>query len=166
MITQEYLKDLFEYDPETGWFTNRFSRGRAKEGARAGAETGHGYRRIIIDYAKYYEHHLAWLYIYGEWPEELDHKNGDRSCNTIENLRKATRKQNCHNSERETGESGLKGAYLDHRVQRWYSKIQLGCQVKWLGHFDSAEEAHKAYLAAAEIHQGEFALHNRPQENI
>ena len=80
---QKYLHHLFIYDPETGWFTNRFSRGRAREGERAGSPSGHGYRKVCIEYAPYYEHHLAWLYVYGEWPAELDHKDGDGANNAI-----------------------------------------------------------------------------------
>lgn len=167
MITQERLHRLFEYDPVTGWFTNRVWRTRfAPKGARAGAATGHGYRRIVIDSQKYYEHHLAWLYIYGEWPDEVDHKDRDRSNNAIANLREATRTQNNFNSERPTGESGLRGAYLDKRTMHWYSHIQIGGQVEHLGMFDSAIEAHKAYMAAVERHHGEFALlpQHEPQE--
>jgi hypothetical protein len=77
MPDQEFLKKLFDYDPETGWFTNRFSRGRAREGERARSPTGHGYRKITVEYERIYEHHLAWLYVYGEWPGEIDHKDGD-----------------------------------------------------------------------------------------
>lgn len=164
MLAQQIqLKELFEYNPETGWFTNRFSRGRAKEGARAGAETGHGYRRIVIDYIKHYEHHLAWLYINCEYPDEIDHINGNRSDNRIVNLRSCSRTQNNFNAERATGESGLKGAYLDKRNLQWYSKIQLGGQVKFLGNHGSAEEAHAAFMQAAELYHGEFAFHHRTQ---
>lgn len=163
MLTQERLKELFDYVPITGWFTNRFSRGRAKEGDRAGSPTGNGYRRIIIDYGKYYEHHLAWYYVTGEWPEELDHKDRNRSHNAFENLREATRTQNCFNSKRETGSSGLRGAYWDSRVSKWYSKIQVGGLVKWLGHFDSAEEAHKAFMVAVDTNHGEFAFQPPPK---
>ena len=158
---QAQLKELFVYDLETGWFTNRFSRGRAKEGERAGAPTGHGYRRIVIDYVKHYEHHLAWLYVHGVYPDETDHWDGIRDHNWIANLRDCSHAQNCFNSERETGESGLRGAYLDKRNLQWYSKIQIGGQVKFLGNYGSAEEAHEAYLSAAELHFGEFAFHNR-----
>ena len=157
------VTELFKYDPTTGWFTNRRSRGRAKEGERAGSPTGHGYRRIIIDYGKFYEHHLAWLYVHGYWPDELDHQDGDRSNNAIDNLRECSRSQNCFNSDRPTGSSGLKGAYLDTRTFQWYSKIQIGCQVIWLGRFRTAEEAHEAFMDAVETYHGEFALHNRTQ---
>ena len=148
---------------EDGRFVNRISRGRAKEGERAGTEDVHGYRRILIDGKKYYEHHLVWFWLYEEWPDEIDHIDGDRSNNTPDNLRICTRTENCFNAKRETGQSGLKGAYLDKRNLQWYSKIQIGGQVKFLGNHGSAEEAHAAFMAAAELHHGEFAFHNRPQ---
>lgn len=164
MLTLERLQKLFTYDPETGWFRNRFSRGRACINCRAGAETGHGYRRIIIDYQKYYEHQLAWFYIYGEWPYEIDHIDGDRSNNAIANLRVCDRTQNGFNAERSTGSSGLRGAYLDKRTTRWYSKIQVRGQVEYLGTFGTPEDAHSAFMAAAEKYHGEFAYHNRPSK--
>lgn len=156
MITQARLQELFIYDLETGWFINRFSRGRAKVGDRAGSFSHDGYRKIVIDYVKYYEHQLAWLYVHNEWLDEIDHKNGDSSFNAIGNLRPCDRTQNNCNTQRPTGESGLRGAYLDKRNQRWYSKIQFGGQVKHLGMFNSAEEAHKAFEAAAQQLHGEF----------
>ena len=84
---QSELQILFDYDSKTGWFTNRYSRGRAKAGERAGSPTGHGYRKITIDYKRYYEHHVVWFYIHGVLPSEIDHINGDPSDNRIENLR-------------------------------------------------------------------------------
>lgn len=159
MITQERLKELFNYDPETGWFTNRQSRGRAKQGEHAGSPTSHvqGYRRIVIDYRPYYEHHLAWFYVYGEWLEEIDHENTDGGNNSIINLRPCNRTQNnCNRFQRSDGDAGLRGAYLDKRNLQWYSKIQFGSQIEWLGTFASAEEAHLAFEAAAERLHGEF----------
>lgn len=160
MITQERLKELFDYDPMTGWFTNRFSRGRAKIGERAGSSSGHiqGYRRLVVDYERVYEHQAAWLYVYGEWIEELDHNDRDGSHNAISNLRPCTRTQNNCNTRQATGQSGLRGAYLDSRSLKWYSKIQFGDMVTYLGSFNTAEEAHEAFEAAAEQFHGEFYL--------
>lgn len=161
MDLHDRLIELFIYLPDTGWFVNRVSRGRAREGERAGSLVGHGYRRIVIDYAKYYEHHLAWLYVYGEWPDELDHKDGDGCNNAIANLRECDRSLNNFNIPSLTGRSGLRGAYLDIRSLQWFSKIQVRGQTIWLGTFASPEEAHAAYLEAAERFAGEFAFHNR-----
>jgi hypothetical protein len=155
-LTIERLKELFHYDPETGWFTNLHSRGRAKAGERAGSVIHCGYRRIIIDYEKHYEHRLAWLYVYGEWPDEIDHLDGHCDNNAITNLRSCNRSQNNWNAKRLTGQSGLRGAYLDERNLQWYSKIQIGGQQKFLGNFNSAEEAHQAFEAAARDSHGDF----------
>lgn len=160
MLDYDRMVALFTLDWD-GWFYNRFSRGRAKEGERAGFVDVHGYRRITIDYVKYYEHHLVWYYVYGEWPIEIDHIDGDRSNNAPVNLRICTRSQNNYNSLRPTGESGLRGAYLDKRNLQWYSKIQLDGQQVFLGNYPTAEEAHKAFMAAVETHHGEFAYHKR-----
>jgi hypothetical protein len=165
MLTQDLLIEMFDFDPETGWFTNRYSRGRAAAGSRAGSETGHGYRRIIIGYNKYYEHHLAWLYVNGVWPDEIDHVNGDRSDNKISNLRVCSRSENNFNREDGTGISGLKGAYLNKRNLKWISQIQLGGQVKHLGTFETPEEAHEAYKKACEKIAGDFAYHKRSERN-
>ena len=155
-LTIERLKELFHYDPETGWFTNRCSRGRAKAGERAGAHAHSGYSRIIIDYRKYYEHRLAWFYVHGEWPDEIDHIDGDTCNNAITNLRPCDRTENNCNAQQQRGQSGLRGAYLDPRNLQWFSKIQFGGYAKFLGNYGSAEEAHKAYEAAARQLHGDF----------
>ncbi len=161
MLDYDRLVELFDlYDD--GCFYNRTSRGRAKEGNRAGYLDVHGYRRVVIDYIKYYEHHLVWFYVHGEWPDEIDHIDGCTWNNAPDNLRLCTRTQNNFNAKRETGQADLKGAYLDKRNLQWYSKIQIGGQVKLLGNHGSAEEAHAAFMAAVELYHGEFAFHNRP----
>ena len=162
MGLRERVIELFEYDPDTGVFKNRISRGRAKAEARAGSETGHGYRKIVVDYKKHYEHHLAWLIVHGVWPEgEMDHADGNRSNNAIGNLRLATRSQNRFNSCWATGQSGLRGAYLDKRIQKWYSKIEVDGRVVWLGHYKTSAEAHAAYCRAVDEFAGEYAFRNR-----
>jgi HNH endonuclease len=161
MSLETYIKELFSYDLETGWFINLRSRGRAGKGNRAGYEDVHGYRRICIDGTKFYEHHLAWLYVTGVMPDEIDHKNGIRSENWFLNLRECNRSQNSFNTLRTPGISGLNGAYLDRRNLQWFSKIQVGGQQKFLGNFNSAEEASEAYQEALKLYAGEFAYTER-----
>lgn len=160
MLDYDRMVELFTLDWD-GWFYNRFSRGRAKEGERAGFVDIHGYRRITIDYVKYYEHHLVWFWVHGEWPDEIDHIDGDRANNAPANLRLCNRSQNSVNSQRQPGMSGLKGAYLDSRTLTWFSKIQFGGQVTYLGSFNTPEEAHSAFMEASERLHGKFAYHNR-----
>lgn len=164
MITQERLKELLDYDPETGLFTNRVSRGpRGPIGAIAGTYDKDGYIVIQIGGTKYRAGRLAWLYMTGTWPTEIDHEDGVYDNDSWSNLRDATRSENIVNSKRLTGSSGLRGVRCDPGTTKWRARISFGYQRSYLGVFDTAEEAHKAYLAAAEIRHGEFALHNRPQ---
>lgn len=155
MVTIERLEKLLTLH-EDGCFYNNRSRGPIKAGQLAGYIDVHGYHRLMIDGVKYYAHHLVWFWVHGEWPDEIDHIDGDRSNNVPSNLRLCNRSQNNFNSRRSTGESGLRGAYLDHRNLQWYSKIQLGGQVTFLGNFATAEDAHRAFEAAAERYHGEF----------
>jgi hypothetical protein len=71
------------------------------QGAKAGYSHGK-YRSIRISKRAYKEHRLVWIWHYGEIVENLviDHMNGDRIDNRIENLRILTNSQNLHNSER------------------------------------------------------------------
>jgi hypothetical protein len=85
-LTAERLRELLSYDPETGVFTRRTAvRGR-NVGERAGTLT-RGYRQLRVGGRTSLEHELAWLYVNGEWPTApIEHLNGDRSDNRIENL--------------------------------------------------------------------------------
>ena len=154
MITQDILQLYFIYDSATGWFTNRFSRGRAGKGARAGSPSGHGYRKLSVGYEKIYEHQAAWLYTHGVVPTEIDHINRNGDDNRLANLRSCNRTQN--NVNRREPHS-LRGAYYHLRSDKWYSKIQVHGKVIFLGNYTTAEEAHVAFEAAHLKYHGEFS---------
>lgn len=160
MLTATRLRELLSYDPETGDFTRLVGRSgpRSRAGDVAGCENGQGYIRIYVDGIGYKAHRLAWLYVYGEMPPELDHINGNRSDNRIANLRSVTRaqnKMNCRTYKNCT--SGLKGATFNKRAQKWKAQIQRDGKKVGLGYFETAEAAHEAYAVAANALHGEFA---------
>ena len=98
MLTAARARALFDYDPETGVFQNKTGRGGITVGAVAGFLGFDEYWRLQADGRTYAASRVAWLYVHGEWPPgELDHKNGQRLDNRIENLRPATRVQNIVN---------------------------------------------------------------------
>lgn len=165
MITQQRLKELLHYDPESGWFTNLVQRGqRGTIGAVAGNHDKDGYIVIQIGGRKYRAGRLAWLYMTGEWPTEVDHWDGVYDNDSWSNLRDGTHADNMANSNRATGMSGLRGVNRDPRnPTKWRSRVSYGNCRQWLGPFDSPEEAYEAYLKAVEHHHGEFAFHKRPQ---
>lgn len=95
-LTQKDLKGLLEYNTKSGNFFWKVDRNQhILKGMLAGQENKEGYVRINIKGRKTYAHRLAWLYVYGEWPDgEIDHINEKPNDNRIENLRVVSRKTN------------------------------------------------------------------------
>jgi hypothetical protein len=158
-LTAERLRELLSYDPETGNFKWRVTKGRARAGDRAGCIYTRGYAYIRIGGAAYKAHRLAWLYVHGHWPKEfIDHINGHRADNRLVNLREANRIQNFANSRLScSNTSGFKGVSWDKRWRKWISSIGSSGRTVYLGWFDTPEEAHSAYMAEARKLHGEFA---------
>lgn len=150
-ISLEDLKKYLDYDPDTGIFRWKLPRGRAPKGAVAGVTRDDSYVLIGILGTHYYAHRLAWLYVTGEWPVKfIDHKNCNPNDNRIENLREATHAQNLQNRRASTC-TGFKGVRPDKG--KWMARINE----KYIGVYNTPEEAHAAYLAAAKERYGEFA---------
>lgn len=159
MITAERLREVLHYDPETGVFTCRINRRRARTGDIAGTLTKKGYVQIAIDGSLYLGHRLAWLYMTGEWPElDCDHEDTNKSNNRWSNLREATPTQNNANCRtRSHNVSGLKGVRYDKRRSRWWACLTANKKFVWLGYHPTPEAAHAAYVTAAKDYFGEFA---------
>jgi hypothetical protein len=112
-LTQERLKEVVSYDPETGKFLPVSRRRRITPGRPLGSIRSHGYRMLAVDGVRYYAHRLAWLYMTGAWPAgSIDHANTDRADNRWANLRQATPSQNGANTVRQArNKSGFKGVF-------------------------------------------------------
>lgn len=164
MLTQKRLKELLNYDPETGVFTWKVYRNyNALPGDVAGSVGNHGYAKVSIDGKSYLQHRIAWLYMNGYLPnKEIDHKNNIRTDNRLLNLREATHSENQRNSRKgKNNKSGLKGVCLASNPSetkgRYYAYIGYKGKQLYLGRYRTAEEAHKVYCKKAlELH-GDFA---------
>jgi len=166
MITQQRLKEVVDYNPETGVFINRIKRGPCYVGKVLGSPDPLGYIHITVDSRSYNAHSLAWLYVYGKFPSiDIDHVDQIKANNWISNLRLANRTQNCGNvAPTKANMSGLKGVYWRASHKRWIAQIRFEKKNKHLGVFYCKIEAAKAYDKAALEHFGEFAWLNFPDD--
>jgi hypothetical protein len=163
MISVERARALLAYDPDTGlfvWRQKSHPNSHMKVGDRAGStSSATGYASIKIDGVLYPAHRLAWLLAHGRWPaEHIDHINGCADDNRLSNLREATRSQNRQNAKRQSNNLlGAKGVRW-HRQGRCYeARIRVDGKLKYLGLFETVDEAAEAYAKAATEAFGEFA---------
>ena len=100
MLKQSELKSQVYYDTKTGYFS--------KDGKIIRNKTNSKYLRLGILGKMYRQHRLAWLYVYGEFPNgHIDHIDHDTTNNAISNLRDVTASQNQRNASlRKDNKSG------------------------------------------------------------
>lgn len=146
----EYVRKLLRYDPLSGLWTWQVRRSGVCLGQRAGTPNAEGRIQIRIDGVKHYSARLAWLYMTGEWPVDVvDHKNRINNDDRWENLRPATRSENCVNAVRQRPKRPDLPLGVTAHPGGYAAKISLNGTRKHLGLFKTPEEAGAAYLAAS-----------------
>lgn len=156
MITQQELKTLLNYDPNTGLFTWKIPKKGRK--VNAGGMRKDGYYRICINYKRYLSHRLAWLYVYGEFPDKcIDHINLNPSDNRICNLRLATIAENGINRKLQLNNtSKFKGVRFVENRNKWMARITVNNKMIYLGIFVNIKDAALAYKKAALKYHKQF----------
>ena len=173
MITQDELKQLVQYIPETGNLvykkaTRGFHGSQAKN-KPIGTVQPNGYRLVMIKRKRYLVHRLIWLYHHGEMPKIVDHINRDKTDNRIENLREVTRKENSwnttikHSNQSTTGYRGV--CYLQDR-DRFLSYCHHEGKFVFIGHFDDPHSAAEAYNEKVLQLRGEYASLNEIRTKV
>lgn len=153
--TQEQIKKLLDYDAETGIFVWKERNNKAFNTHYAGKVAGRfdkkGYVSIDVKPVKVHclAHRLAWIYVHGVNPTELDHINKDKSDNRISNLREVEHINNSRNYNlRKDSLSGVNGVCFHKRYKAWRARIKVNYKCIHLGMFQTFDEAVNARYEA------------------
>lgn len=156
-LSVDRLRMLLSYNPETGVFTRRDDGPGVKAGDKAGWESKM-HLQINLDGYRYAVHRLAWLYVYGVWPEQdIDHIDGDGKNNKISNLRDVDKSTNLQNQRKAkcNNKSGFLGVSQDRAKNKWLAFIDVNGKSTALGGYSTPELAHEAYVQAKrQFHKG------------
>jgi len=141
MITQSELKKQLKYNESTGIFTWNLTKSGVLIGSIAGCESG-GYITIGLFGKPRSAHRLAFLYMTGEIPEQVDHINHKKADNRWGNLRPANNKINQQNKPlSKANKSGFNGVVWSKKSNKWHSNIHIGDKNISLGFFDNIFDA-------------------------
>lgn len=140
--TQERLRELYDYNPETGEFARKTKKGTWK----LKPITVRGYRNVVVDGSHYDAHRLIWMWQYGADPGDLevDHINGDGHDNRLCNLRLVTQSENQRNTKLyKNNKTGVPGVYKVKVKNGYVYRVRIMHNEKWLylGTFKTLEEA-------------------------
>ena len=141
-MTQKEVKKLFTYDKNTGIFTRKTAlSNRVKIGDILNSNYN-GYYAVRTNGKSFYLHRLAWLYYYGIEPNTIDHIDGNKTNNKINNLRNVTQQCNQKNMKKSKANiSGHTGIYRHSKNEKWVANICINGKTKYLGSFFNISEA-------------------------
>ena len=149
MLTQEYVKERFDYDHKTGRLYWKTPPKGLAVGREAGC-VGNRYRVVHLKKRNWYAHKVIYLWWYGYMPEScIDHINRDRLDNRISNLREIGIVCNARNSKLSIANtSGIKGVGWDYVNNSWRVQIKVNFIKRHLGRYKDFYDAVAARLAA------------------
>lgn len=155
-LTAEEARRRLSYDPQTGKLTWKLLRDSRRIGEQAKCLDVCGYVQVNVAGTMVKGHRLAWLIHYGDWPDgHIDHINGVRDDNRIENLRVVTNAINCQNKRKALPNSKTGVLGVVKVGQRYQANIHFARKKRYLGTYDTAEQAHEVYVQAKrELHEG------------
>jgi hypothetical protein len=151
---------IYAYDPDAKGLIWRGHKNPKRPwppiGAVVGGDDGHGYRMCLVLGHKFKVHQVVWIMHYGEFPAKaIDHINGDRRDNRLENLRLADDQQNSQNMK--TAKRSMEGVKKDKHSPKYRAVVQHCGRKIHLGSFDTPEAANAAYIEGKRRICGEFS---------
>lgn len=154
-LTKDYLHTLFDY--KDGFLCWKIKRKTVNVGDKAGRVARTGYVHIGIDRYIYSAHRLIFMMFHGYFPKTIDHINGNKSDNRIENLREVTLSQNQMNRKFGKNSSGVKGVVWHKLNKSWMVQLIIDGKNRYLGSFKDLELAELVVIEARDKYHGKYA---------
>ncbi len=151
-LTQEYLRDVYEY--QDGELIRKHRQGNKQARTTVGCMQKIGYKITVINKKFFYLHRLIFMFHNGYMPSNIDHIDGNKSNNRIENLRACNRFENLSNrSKQANSKSGHKNVYWLKSRSQWVVAIGARCKKHHIGYFNDLDKAiNAATNARLELH--------------
>lgn len=159
MITQAQVADCFECrDGTLYWKRVAHPNKQYLADKPAGSLHKTGYRHVTWMNKSHKVHRLIFLLHHGYLPPEVDHINGDRADNRIENLRAATRSENqCNRPALANNTSGYPGVSWHKKSKAWLVRVMKNGKQNLIGYFKDLELAGLVSIEARAKYHGQFA---------
>ena len=141
MITRDLVLEYFDYNKDTGELVWKKSSGqRSRTGEAVGSIESRGYLTVGLFGKRYKVHRIIWIHQYGYEPIQIDHINQIKTDNRLNNLREVTHDVNHKNRPIQiNNSSGYSGVHK--KKNRWIARIKVNQDRKYLGSFETFEDA-------------------------
>ena len=159
MMNQQLVAECFEHrDGKLYWKKAAHPSKQYLVGQEAGSIHQTGYRHVTWLGKVHKAHRLIFLLEYGYLPPEVDHINGDKQDNRLENLRPATRSENqCNRGAIASNTSGYPGVSWHKHSKAWYVRVMKDGKSKIIGYFKDLELAGLVTAEARSLYHGAYA---------
>ena len=158
-LNKDKLLELFEYKNGELFWKKPFGK-KTKIGNKAGRKQSLGYIQVNVNKKSYLAHRIIFAMHNGYFPKFIDHINGNKSDNRIENLREVTASQNLQNTKKPiTNTSGYKNVYFHPSRNKWQVKLVVNKTNKSFGYYDDLELADLVAQEVRNKYFGEFACY-------
>jgi hypothetical protein len=155
-LCQKLLQETFSYEDGNLFWKQPTGR-RISVGQIAGRDSN-GYRMIGLFGKAYMAHRLIFMFHHGYFPQEVDHIDGNKINNRIENLRAATHSENLKNQKiRHDNTSGIKNVGWARREQRWRVRLTVNGKDKHIGYFKDRDLADLVAIEACDLYHKQFS---------